>query len=47
MNEEGRRREWVIRVFPNDESALRLIGVLLAISNSVQHVMMSCVCAMG
>lgn len=30
MNEEIRRRERVIRVFPNDASALRLIGALLA-----------------
>jgi len=30
LNEELRRRERVIRIFPNDESALRLIGALLA-----------------
>ena len=30
LNEEVRRRERVIRVFPNDASALRLIGALLA-----------------
>ena len=30
LNEEVRRRERVIRIFPNDESALRLIGALLA-----------------
>lgn len=30
LNEEIRRRERVIRVFPNDASALRLIGALLA-----------------
>ena len=30
LNEEIRRRERVIRIFPNDESALRLIGALLA-----------------
>jgi len=30
LNEEVRRRERVIRVFPNEESALRLIGALLA-----------------
>lgn len=24
------RREWVIRIFPNEASALRLIGALLA-----------------
>ncbi|MCX8086027.1 MAG: transposase, partial [Rhodocyclaceae bacterium] len=28
-----RRRERVIRIFPNDESALRLIGALLAEQN--------------
>ena len=30
LNEEIRRRERVIRIFPNDESALRLIGALIA-----------------
>ena len=30
LNEEIRRRERVIRVFPNDASALRLVGALLA-----------------
>jgi transposase-like protein len=30
LNEEIRRRERVIRVFPNDASVLRLIGALLA-----------------
>lgn len=30
LNQEIRRRERVIRTFPNDESALRLIGALLA-----------------
>ena len=30
LNEEIRRRERVIRIFPNDDSALRLIGDLLA-----------------
>ena len=30
VNEEIRRRESVIRIFPNDEAALRLIGALLA-----------------
>jgi transposase-like protein len=35
MNEEVRRRERVIRIFPNDESALRLIGALLAEQNEV------------
>lgn len=29
LNEEIRRRERVIRIFPNRESALRLIGALL------------------
>lgn len=29
LNEEIRRRERVIHIFPNDESALRLIGTLL------------------
>ena len=33
LNEEIRRRERVIRIFPNDESALRLIGALLAEKN--------------
>lgn len=35
LNEEVRRREHVIRIFPNDESALRLIGALLAEQNEV------------
>ena len=35
LNEEIRRREWVIRIFPNSESALRLIGSLLAEQNEV------------
>jgi len=30
LNEEIRRRERVIRVFPNDASALRMVGALLA-----------------
>ena len=30
LNEEVRRRERVIRIFPNDDSATRLIGALLA-----------------
>jgi putative transposase len=30
LNEEIRRRERVIRIFPNDQSALRLMGALLA-----------------
>jgi len=30
LNEEIRRREKVIRIFPNDEAALRLMGALLA-----------------
>lgn len=29
LNEEIRRRERVIRIFPNQDSAIRLIGVLL------------------
>lgn len=33
LNEEVRRREWVIRIFPNEASALRLIGALLAEQN--------------
>jgi transposase-like protein len=33
LNEEIRRRERVIRIFPNDASALRLIGALLAEKN--------------
>ncbi len=33
LNEEIRRRERVLRIFPNDESALRLIGALLAEQN--------------
>lgn len=35
LNEEVRRRERVIRIFPNDESALRLIGAMLAEKNEV------------
>jgi transposase-like protein len=35
LNEEIRRRERVIRIFPNDASALRLIGALLAEQNEV------------
>lgn len=35
VNEEIRRRERVIRIFPNDASALRLIGALLAEQNEV------------
>lgn len=35
LNEEIRRRERVIRIFPNDESALRMIGALLAEQNDV------------
>jgi Transposase and inactivated derivatives len=30
LNEEIRRREKVIRIFPNEDSAMRLIGALLA-----------------
>ncbi|HEU0197335.1 MAG TPA: transposase, partial [Nevskiaceae bacterium] len=33
LNEEIRRREKVIRIFPSDASALRLIGALLAEQN--------------
>ncbi|SCY00294.1 Transposase, Mutator family [Legionella israelensis DSM 19235] len=33
INEEIRRRERVIRIFPNDDSAWRLIGALLAEQN--------------
>lgn len=33
LNEEVRRREKVIRIFPNDDSALRLIGALLTEQN--------------
>lgn len=33
LNEEVRRRERVIRIFPNDESAWRIIGALLAEQN--------------
>ena len=35
LNEEIRRRERVIRIFPNDESAHRVIGALLAEQNEV------------
>lgn len=35
LNEEIRRRERVIRIFPNDESALRPIGALLAEQNEI------------
>ena len=35
LNEEIRRRERVIRIFPNDESALRMNGALLAEQNDV------------
>ncbi len=37
LNEEIRRRERVIRIFPNDESALRLIGALLAEQNETRR----------
>ncbi|HEX7382259.1 MAG TPA: transposase, partial [Nevskiaceae bacterium] len=33
LNEEIRRREKVIRIFPNDQSAERLIGAMLAEQN--------------
>jgi transposase-like protein len=35
LNEEIRRRERVIRIFPNDASALRLIGAMLSEQNEV------------
>ena len=35
LNEEVRRRERVIHIFPNDESALRLISTLLAEQNEI------------
>ena len=35
LNEEIRRRERVIRIFPNDDSALRLVGALLAEQNEL------------
>jgi transposase-like protein len=35
LNEEIRRRERVIRIFPNDASAIRLIGALLAEKHEV------------
>ena len=35
LNEEIRRRERVIRIFPNDESALRMFAALLAEQNEV------------
>ena len=33
LNEEIRPPEWVIRIFPNADSALRLIGTLLVEQN--------------
>jgi transposase-like protein len=35
VNGEVRRRERVIRIFPDDASALRLIGALLAEKNEI------------
>jgi putative transposase len=35
LNEEMRRRERVIRIFPNEASAVRLIGALLAEQHEV------------
>ena len=35
LNQEIRRRERVIRIFPNDDSARRLIGALLAEQNEI------------
>jgi transposase-like protein len=35
LNEEIRRREKVIRIFPNEESAMRLIGAMLAEKHEV------------
>jgi transposase-like protein len=35
LNEEIRRRERLIHIFPNDESALRMFGALLAEQNEV------------
>ena len=35
LNEEMRRRERVIRIFPHEASALRLIGALLAEQHEV------------
>lgn len=37
MNEEIRRRQRVIRIFPNEESAVRLIGALLADQYEAWH----------
>lgn len=37
MNEEIRRRQRVIRIFPNEASAMRLIGALLADQYEVWH----------
>ena len=33
LNEEIRRRERVIRIFQNDQSAIRMVGALLAETN--------------
>jgi putative transposase len=37
VNEEIRRRQRVLRIFPNDESAMRIIGALLADLNDKWH----------
>ena len=43
LNQEIRRRERVIRIFPNDESALRLIGALLAEQNERMRPIITCI----
>ncbi|MET3616891.1 transposase-like protein [Peptoniphilus olsenii] len=34
LNEEIRRREKVIRIFPNEKSAIRLIGAILIVKSA-------------